>query len=308
MYTKLIGAVGTLDDVITDYVPDSLDESVQQVRPSPGMVSEEKYSLPPSAHYKQAWFTKNVKSPLPGESGSKSSAQRDDLQIKFYSLLVSQALRIRNNFFHKIRQPFDEETAVEHMWDHVPVVMTELDITTEIMCSYDMAMNGMSSSRYWIEHDNIHRMIVNALNSSAEMWSESYYPEHLEKARRGGLKGKKYSLQDHVNTVHMGATEACRALGISRRTVYNMRREFADIDLTTGELREDTTPTTQPVSAVTDRLGSEAGAADGAGLGGLAVDDPSGSTASNPHVARASTMAEESSRILLDLDSLTLPF
>lgn len=272
------------------------------------MVSEEKYSLPPSAHYKQAWIAKNVKSPLPGESGSKSSAQRDDLQIKFYALLVSQALRIRNNFFHKIRKPFDQESAVDEMWEHVPAIMVELDITTEISCSYDLAMNGMSSSRYWLEYDNINRMIVNAINSSAEMWSESYYPEHLEKARRGGLKGKRYTLADHVSTAHMGATEASRALGISRRTVYNMRREFADIDIATGEVHEAITPTTQPVSAVADRMGAEAGAADWAGFGGLAVDDQARGSAPDPDASRPSPVAEGSRRILLDLDSLSLPF
>lgn len=236
-------------------------EAVQQVRQSPGIVSEKKI-LPPSSHYKQKWIEKNVKSPLPGDSGSKSSARRSALQNNFFSLMLSQALRIRNDYFHKHRQDLDDETLFDALWEYVPEAMAELEITTPISNSYDMAMNGETSSRYWLEHDNISRFVRNAMASSAEKWSAKKIPDLHAAASRGGKGYKTYDLDSHLSTHHMRPDDAAQALGVSRRTIFNMRREFADIDPTTGELRgeQETTEAATGNGAVeSDRVRSEAG-------------------------------------------------
>ena len=288
-------------------------ESVQEVRQSPGIVSKKKKKnlLPPSAHYKRAWVEKNVKSPLPGESGSKSSVQRDDLQSKLFSLLVSQALRIRNKYFHKLKQTISEEDFVDEMWDYVPQALEELEITTPIGCAYDMWMNGETSSRYWLEYDNITRFIRNAISSSGEMWDKNKLPNLHAAASRGGKAFKKYDLSSHLATTHLSVTAAARALGVARGTIYAMRKEFADIDVTTGEIHaeQETSQETAPaIAVVTDRLRARTGNGTQSSVDGLAQPHANGSTGQDSTPAQPSGVAEGTRRILLDLDTLNLPF
>lgn len=286
-------------------------ESVQQVRQSPGIVSRKKNLLPPSAHYKQAWIEKNVKTPLPGESGSKSSVQRADLQSKFFSLLVSQALRIRNKYFHKLKQTISEDDFVDEMWQYVAQAMEDLEITSPIACAYDMWMNGETSSRYWLEYDNITRFIRNAIASSGEVWDENKLPDLHAAASRGGKAFKKYDLGSHLATVHLSVTAAAKALGVARGTVYAMRREYADLDVTTGEVHaeeETSRETARLVAVESDRLGQETRNESRSSVDGLAGPHAYGSTRQGSASSQPSGVAESTRGLPLDFEKLELPF
>lgn len=286
-------------------------EVVQQVRQSPGIVSEKKI-LPPSSHYKAAWIAKNQNSPLPRESGSKSSARRRALQDRFFTLLLKQALRIRNDYFHKRRQDLDDEKLFDALWEYVPEAMAELEITTPISNSYDMAMNGETSSRYWLEHDNISRFVRNAMASSAEKFDPKKLPSLHAAASRGGRGYKTYDLDSHLATHHMRPDDAAQALGVSRRTIFNMRKEFADIDPTAGEVHEAEQETTEAATGdgavEPDRVRSETRNDSRPRAGELASPLPHRRSGSHPHAPFAAGMDDKADGILRELDGMELPF
>lgn len=301
----------SLDEAWDSLVTLSSSESVQQVRQSPGIVSRKKNLLPPSAHYKQAWIEKNVKNPLPGESGSKSSVQRADLQSKFFSLLVSQALRIRNKYFHKLKEPISEEDLVDEMWQYVPQAMEELEITSPIACAYDMWMNGETSTRYWLEYDNITRFILNAIASSGEIWDENKLPALHAAASRGGKAFKKYDLDSYLATAHLSVTAAAKALGVARGTVYAMRRDYADVDVTIGEghAEEETSHETARLIAVeSDRVRQRLGNESRPSADRLADALANGSAGQDSTSSQRPVVAEIARGILLDLEAVKLPF
>lgn len=285
-------------------------EVVQQVRQSPGIVSEKKIR-PPSSHYKAAWIAKNQNSPLPGDSGSKSSARRSALQERFFTLLLKQALRIRNKYYHKLKIELDDETLFATMWEYVPEAMAELEITTPISNSYDMAMNGETSSRYWLEHDNISRFIRNAMTSSAEKWDANKLPSLHAAASRGGKGYRTYDLDSHLATRHMRPDDAAQVLGVSRRTIFNMRREFADTDPTTGELRGEQETTSTPdgdESVEPDRVRPKAGDEPRPHADELAPALPHRRSGSHPHAPLTAGLDDKAGGVLRELDGMQLPF
>lgn len=286
-------------------------EAVQQVRQSPGIVSKRDNVRPPSSHYKAAWIAKNQNSPLPGDSGSKASARRRALQDRFFTLLLKQALRIRNKYFHKLRIELDDETLFAALWEYVPDAMAELEITTPISNSYDMAMNGETSSRYWLEHGNISRFIRNAMASSAEKFDPKKLPSLHAAASRGGKGYKTYDLDSHLATHHMRPDDAAQALGVSRRTIFYMRKEFADIDPTTGELRGEQETATTPdddESVEPDRVRSETRNDSRPHADELAPALPHRRSGSHPDAPFTAGVDDEAGGVLRELDGMKLPF
>lgn len=286
----LIGATLTLEKLISlPSLAPSEDSSETYIKlDHPQMVSKKSKKLPPSAHYKQRYINKNFDSPLPGGSGSKSSAQRDDLQNKFFSLMLKQALRIRNEYHHKLKTKLHDGTLFAHLWEYVPVALEKLEIRSRIMSSYEMAMEGQTSSMFWLEHENISRQIRNAMRSSAEKWNENRIPELHAASRRGGLANKYINVSAYLETLGMSYAAAGRVLGWDYRTVKAMRHHFEAmtreqlLELVEQEDNPDGHELPQPHPSITEASSLRGGSREEAESRsvGLAPDDLSGSDGS----------------------------
>lgn len=72
---------------------------------------------------------------------------------------------------------------------------------------------------------------LHSAETAARMASENFqrdeYTALQRKATAAGKKGRKYDLEAYLATAHLSVAAAARVLGISRPTVYAMRREYA---------------------------------------------------------------------------------
>lgn len=88
----------------------------------------------------------------------------------------------------------------------------------------------------------------NLLPMALENFDRETYESMQQRAQKAGRAHKSYTLHYHLQTAHMNVSQAARHLGISRNSVYAMRREYQEIDVSTGELREEAeaTPYNEP--------------------------------------------------------------
>lgn len=179
----------------------------------------------------------------------------------------SRALRIMmgKSIFPVMNRAWREEGRVitdQEIRDHLDAVILDLCDAVKIphpVSSYDQFTGGSdATSMTW---DTVDRLMSEAIAYCRENWDESVDRNIRERARAGGRAYKSYNLDAHLATAHMGVTAAARHLGISRNSVYRMREEYADINITTGESNgsqaQEETPPKEPVES--DRLRSEPG-------------------------------------------------
>lgn len=224
----LIGATLNLEELFALPSPTlSEDASETYIKLDlPQEVSKKRDTRPPSARYKKNYIAKNIDSPLPGTGGAKSSEQRNDITSKFYTVLAKQAQRIRNNYFHKLNKELDDETFHQHLWEYVDEARKILEIEWTVAGDYDLAMNGESSTKMWLNDENIDRKIRNAMANTAETWDEKKLPTLHEASRRGGLANKFENVSAYLETLGMSHAAAGRVLGWDYRTVKAMRAHF----------------------------------------------------------------------------------
>lgn len=88
----------------------------------------------------------------------------------------------------------------------------------------------------------IAREVESALAWATEHWSEDTARRQTEWARvngaKGGRAGKRYTLEDHLATSHLSLRDAGEVLNVGKSTVERMRKEFANVNLETGEIED----------------------------------------------------------------------
>lgn len=165
-----------------------------------------------------------------------------------YSLLIKQGLRILNK-----NPDTHRDNLFSLLQEHISYACEELKLPFPVS-DYEIATG--SAGKTWITWENLDRIAAKAADTAIENWDSSYVERHREMSAKGG-RAKKYTLADHLSTAHLTPTEAAKALGVSRPTVYAMRAEFADLDLAIGEIHETTAP--QPEPAEPDQVRPGAG-------------------------------------------------
>lgn len=89
----------------------------------------------------------------------------------------------------------------------------------------------ISSQRMWYEAKK-------ATREAMKMWDPEKATRIRESASKAGSV-TKWSLEDHLATQGMTPTDASRHLGLSRPTVYAMRKHFQNVNPATGEIDDE---------------------------------------------------------------------
>ncbi|WP_349427481.1 hypothetical protein [Microbacterium sp. LWS13-1.2] len=165
---------------------------------------------------------------------------------------MGKGLSILNDNDH---DKLSNEKLVSMLLDYYPEAVHRLTPDATMMSAYD-AVHGGGKTPGYLLWDHAEQQCENAAQSARDYWDADWRRRHREQSRRGGLV-KSYTWEMYLSTAHMtNVSEIARVLGIARGTVYAMKREFADLNLSTGKIHEETS---QPEPAVTDRDGAEAG-------------------------------------------------
>ena len=250
----------------------------------------------------------------PSKKAEKGYNDKSHEKNLHYGLLVGRALSIINQYHHVKREPLSDEQLVELVMEYYPLALEELNLNSTMTTPYEARMDGVKASTltHW---GFAEQQCRNAVQSAREYWREDVYPEIQRRAREQGARGgkayKTYDLDAHLSTHHMRADDAARALGVSRRTVYNMRREFVDIDPTTGEVHGEPQTTSTPdddESVEPDRVRSEAGDGPSPLVDELAQALPHRGSGSHSRAPRTTGVDERPGGILHALDGMPLPF
>lgn len=227
---------------------------------------------------------------------------------------MGRALSIMNQYHHVKKQDLSDEQLHEFLLEYYPLALEALDLNADMTTAYEAHMDGLkpSSLTNW---GYAEQQCRNAVQSARGHWREDVYLEVQRRAReqgsRGGRAYKTYTLDSHLSTAHLGATAAASALGVSRRTIYNMRQEFADVDLSTGEVHGEEEPTEEaPLveSVESVRLRREAREGVQHSVDGLAGDDANRSTRQDPLANCPPRLAESAGGVLLGLTTVILPY
>lgn len=224
-----------------------------------------------------------------------------------FSALIAHGLQILNEYAHKRKVEIDQDSLAQMLYEFYPSCLADLGFNNSMTTDYEDSMNGEKSGTL-TNWSYAERQCQNAAQSARHFWKPDFTPQIKEKARELGAKGgrayKAYDLEMHLATSHLSnVSEVARILGISRNTVYAMRREYAaleDEETVADAEHESTSATVHTERVVTDRL--RAGARDSAeppadSMGDDDAPRGDGSTASS---ARPRSMADDPSRILLD--------
>lgn len=295
----LIGATSTLEELFSLPFISSHSEKCKETYSHPQVrVFRKRFTLyTPTALPTREWKQEG------GEGRWRMEKDKSFSSRKLNSLLIGRVLSRMNH-----DPEVSDEELEQYLYELVPSLCIENDIAPPVT-GYDIATgNADRRSMTW---DQAIRTIRSAVAYAREMWDPKFYPALQQRAREAGRKGKKYDLAAHLATAHLNVTAAARALGLSRPTVYAMRREFADIDPTTGELRGEEETTSTPdddESVVADRVRSEAGDEPRLHADELAPAFSHRGSGSHSHAPLAPGMDDEAGGILHELDGMPLPF
>lgn len=224
-----------------------------------------------------------------------------------FSALIAHGLKILNEYAHTRKEGIDQDSLVQMLYEYYPACLAELGFSDSMTTDYEDAMNGTRSGTltHW---SHAERQCQNAAESARHFWEPDFTPRIKEKARELGAKGgrayKAYNLDMHLATAHMkNVSEVARTLGISRNTVYAMRRAYADLEheeAVADVEQEPTSATVHTERMVADR--PRAGTRDSAGPAAehVGADDAPRGDGSPTSSARTVSMADSPSRILLD--------
>lgn len=148
-----------------------------------------------------------------GKGWYKSYCQREG-----FSNLIKRGLKLVNHHLYKLAEEVSDEDLFWELYKFLPEAYEGLGI-------------GYPK--------DIERELNRAVAKVREYWSPDVYRDIQERARAAGRKGKKYDVKSFLETKDMNASQAARHLGISRPTVYAMRREFSNVDPQTGDITDE---------------------------------------------------------------------
>lgn len=168
------------------------------------------------------------------EHGEKNRAYMSRV---LYTLLIQEGLKWMNQQVHvdkkmptwdELSQHLDEWAMDRKYEEHTDVIRFSTDY--EIATGNDDRKGVLSWSQ--LEH-----IVSGAVDYVEDAWDETWYPRMIARARKGGRAGRKWDLAEYMDTYDMTPTEAAKHLGVSRPTVYKMRKHFeAVFDMGTGEV------------------------------------------------------------------------
>jgi hypothetical protein len=148
----------------------------------------------------------------------------------FFSLLIRHGLRVQGQAGGTLTMEQIEEALEEY----ADTAITECNLPTTN--SYEVA-TGRESKRGGYSERSIARSVRRAAQYVVQDFDLAKYRMIQDQASRSGAK-TKWTLEHFLETAHMTPTQAARHLGLTRPTVYAMRKRYSNIDLTTGEIRD----------------------------------------------------------------------
>lgn len=257
---QLVGDGSSLSDFADAYVFSVLDHSK----------SVQQHTLPPGKSTKRTKKRfKLYEGTAIAEPGWKHEEERDsDGKVSrirtriekgsafptrgMYSEMIKEAFKMMNRARYIHHRGITDREIAENLEGMVHDICDRLDIDYPAT-DYEVGMGN--ADRRSIRWSQVDRIIPAAIRFAHENYDPELYPGIQERARKAGRAYKSYNLDSHLTTAHLGVTAAARQLGISRTSVYAMRRDYADLDLSTGKCHHTATPSPQPQSAVPDRDG-----------------------------------------------------
>lgn len=151
----------------------------------------------------------------------------------FYSYLVSKGMREIGQFL-------------------------EMDWDEELLGSVILSRHVIKANRYALKHGGfnllkkylhyskeasyaqLEGMTCRAARFALDNFQAATYKKKQEAGRRGGMAFRKWDLEEYLETYNMTVAEAARAMGVTRPTVYKMRKHFdAVFSINTGEVFEE---------------------------------------------------------------------
>lgn len=251
----------------------------------------------------------------PSKKAEKGYNDKSHEKNLHYGLLVGRALSIINQYHHVKREPLSDDQLVELVMEYYPLALEELNLNSTMTTPYEARMDGVKASTltHW---GFAEQQCRNAVQSARGHWREDVYLEIQRRAREQGARGGRaystYTLEDHLATAHMTAAETSAALGLNIRTVYRMKKRYAHIDPSTGEVHGEEQETTEAATGdgavEPDRVRSETRNDSRPHADELAPALPHRRSGSHSHAPLAPGMDDQASGILRELDGMPLPF
>lgn len=157
-----------------------------------------------------------------------------------YTLLIQEGLKWMNQQVHvnkkmpawnELSQHLDEWAWDRSYEEHTDVIRFSTD--------YEIA-TGNDDRKGVLSWDQLEHIVSGAVDYVEDAWDEAWYPRMIARARKGGQAGRKWDLAQYMDTYDMNPTEAAKHLGVSRPTVYAMRKHFGAVfDMGTGEVFDE---------------------------------------------------------------------
>lgn len=250
----------------------------------------------------------------PSKKAEKGYNDKSHEKNLHYGLLVGRALSIINQYHHVKREPLSDDQLVELVMEYYPLALEELNLNSTMTTPYEARMDGVKASTltHW---GFAEQQCRNAVQSARGHWREDVYPEIQRRAREQGARGGRaystYTLEDHLATAHMTAAETSAALGLNIRTVYRMKKRFAHIDPSTGEVHGEQETTSTPAgdeSVEPNRVRSDAGDEPRPRADELASPLAHRGSRQNPHAPLSPAVDDKAGGVLRELDGMPLPF
>ncbi|MGN7965052.1 hypothetical protein ACTJKK_03145 [Microbacterium sp. 22179] len=195
------------------------------------------YSHPVRVHRKKS-FRLHTNSKVPAREHKERN--RAYMSRVLYTLLVQEGLKWKNHRVHVEKKIPTWDDLSNHLdeWamdgkyaEHTEVIQFAAD--------YEIA-TGNADRKGSLNWDQLEHIVSGAVDYVEDTWDETWYPRMIAKARKGGQAGRKWDLEQYLDTYDMTPTAAARHLGVSRPTVYAMRKHFDSVfDMSTGEVLDE---------------------------------------------------------------------
>lgn len=135
-----------------------------------------------------------------------------------YSYLVSKGMREIGQFQE---MPWCEELLGMALRSHVLDAVRFAEQRAGITYTATVSWSDEAFLAQW------HGMCRRAARWALENFDSDTYKKKQEQGRRGGMAYRKWDLKEYLETYNMSVTEAAKTLGVSRPTVYAMRKYFS---------------------------------------------------------------------------------
>lgn len=205
-------------------------------------------SLDELEHVPQPLVSKKKKYNLPKFATKVVRHKGESIHSFLLRSLGSQVVKFGLSYLGKNA----DETELGKFLFYLEVLAKTLEVARDLEAKHADELQGMRFDQSQLVADVNNRFVPFVL----ETFDRDKYDDMSRRGAAAGRKGTKYDdLAGYLRTVHLGRSAAAKALGITPPTLDKMRRQFADIDISTGEIHETTETTPQHEPAEPDQVG-----------------------------------------------------